>query len=250
MNNNRNNRSVKKPKSVPVKIKKVSRKESGVKKMVMVAICLAVVFVSVFGAAVGLKTAHDKYVYSSYPLKYQAEVEQASKKYGVDKFLIYGVIKTESNFDPTAVSGVGAIGLMQLMPESFEWIQTYYVSDEYKDYTVGDLINAEINIDYGTHLLALLLEMYGNEDTALCAYNAGLGNVDNWLQNKEYSDDGKTFKYVPIGETEEYRHLVAQNKSIFKKLYEDMDNGGISQNPKDIVTQYFDFDESDEGESE
>ena len=183
--NNRNKKITKVseiPRSFPVKTNKVHRQENKFKKVIMVIVCLTAVFVGVFVAALGLKTAHDKYVYSSYPMKYQKEVEQASKKYGVDKFLIYGVIKTESNFDPNALSGAGAIGLMQIMPDSFEWIQTYYVDEEYEDYKVGDLVNAEINIDYGTHLLKLMLEQFDNvESTALCAYNAGPGNVENWL---------------------------------------------------------------------
>ena len=225
----------KKAKTIPISQHKVPRKQSKARKVFMVSLCLCLLFLGVFGAALGLKTAHEKYVYSSYPLKYQAEVEQAAKKYGVDKYLIYGVIKTESNFDPTAVSAAGAVGLMQLMPESFEWLQTYYVDDAYKDYTVGDLVNAEINIDYGTHLLSLMLERYENvEDTAVCAYNAGPGNVDGWLENKEYSDDGKTFKYVPVAETEEYRKRVAQHKNIFKKLYEDAENGIEVKDPAEI----------------
>ena len=221
-----NNNGKTKARTVPVKQHRVPRKANVKRKIFMVSLCLLLVFIGFFGAALGLKTAHDRYVYTSYPLKYQAEVERAAEKYGVDKYLIYGVIKTESNFDPTAVSGAGAIGLMQLMPESFEWLQTYYVEDAYKDYTVGDLVNAEINIDYGTHLLSLLLKRYNNvEDTAVAAYNAGPGNVDAWLEDKEYSDDGKTLKYAPVAETEEYRKRVAQNKSIFKKLYEHIESG-------------------------
>ncbi len=218
----------------------VHRKDSKFKKMFMVGICLTAVVVGIFVTALGLKTAHDKYVYSSYPMKYEKEVEQAAKKYNVDKYLIYGVIKTESNFDPTAVSAVGAIGLMQIMPDSFEWIQTYYADEEYQDYTVGDLVNAEINIDYGTHMLSLLLDMFESEDAAVCAYNAGPGNVSAWLENKEYSDDGKSFKYVPVAETEEYRKRVAQNKSIFKRLYEERDNGGgIPIDPADVDAETF-----------
>ena len=49
--------------------------------------------------------------------------------------------------------------------------------------------------------------------------------MDAWLEDKEYSDDGKTLKYAPVAETEEYRKRVAQNKSIFKKLYEDIESG-------------------------
>lgn len=244
--NNRNKKITKVsdiPRSLPVKTKKVHRKENKVKKTFMVIICLAAVFIGVFVTALGLKTAHDKYVYSSYPMKYQKEVEQASKKYGVDKFLIYGVIKTESNFDPAAVSGAGAIGLMQIMPDSFEWLQTYYVDEEYADYTVGDLVNAEINIDYGTHLLKLMLDQFdGIEPTALCAYNAGPGNVESWLKNKEYSDDGKTIKKAPIGETDAYFRRVERNKSIFEKLYSEMDSvGGIPIDPSDIDPDHFDL---------
>lgn len=190
------------------------------KAYVKVIISAGIVLVLLFAAALLLRQTHDEYVYSTYPIKYQTEVEAAAEKYGVDKYLIYAVIKTESDFDPEAVSGAGAIGLMQLMPKTFEWIQTYYVSEEYQGYTAEDLTNAGINIDYGTHLLAILLDMYGNEDTALCAYNAGVGNVNSWLENEEYSEDGTSITVAPIEETENYRHLVAQNKSCYKRLYE------------------------------
>ena len=152
-------------------------------------------------------------------MKYSTEVESASEKYGIDNYLLYGIIKTESDFDPNAVSSAGAIGLMQITPETFEWIQTYYVDEEYDKYTVDDLYNSGINIDYGTNILSVLLDMYGNEDTAVCAYNAGVGHVNSWLEDKKYSDDGKTLKTVPFKETENYRHTVAQNKSCYNKLY-------------------------------
>ncbi len=191
------------------------------KKKVKALICIVVVIVVAAAAAYGLKALHEKYIYDTYPLKYSTEIEAASEKYGVDKYLIYGIIKTESNFDPNAVSSAGAIGLMQITPDTFEWIQTYYVDGEYEDYTVDDLYNSGINIDYGTNILSVLLDMYGNEDTAVCAYNAGVGHVNSWLKDKEYSDDGKTLKTVPFEETENYRHIVQQNKSCYNRLYND-----------------------------
>ncbi len=189
------------------------------KKSVKAFICITVVIAAAVICSFVLKEVHDKYVYNTYPLKYQAEVEAASEKYGVDKYLIYGIIKTESDFDPDAVSSAGAIGLMQITPDTFEWIQTYYVDEEYKDNTVDDLYNCGVNIDYGTNVLSVLLDMYENEDTAVCAYNAGMGHVDTWLADKEYSDDGKTLKKLPFGETENYRHTVARNKSCYMRLY-------------------------------
>ena len=189
------------------------------KKLFMIFAGVICVLLIAAVCAIGLRTANDKYVADSYPLKYEDEVEAAAKKYKVDKFLVYGVIKTESNFDPDARSSVGAIGLMQLMTDTFDWIQTYYVDEDYKKYTVKDLDDPAVNIDYGTHLLSILLDMYEVEDTALCAYNAGVGNVDSWLADKKYSDDGKTLKKVPISETESYRHLVQQNKSCYQRIY-------------------------------
>ena len=190
------------------------------KNYISAVIASVVVVTLLIGASVLLKMSHNEYVYSSYPLKYREEVEAASKKYGVDKYLIYAVIKTESNFDPKAESHAGAVGLMQLMPKTFEWLQTYYVNEDYENYTFDDMKTPGLNIEYGANLLSVLLDMYESEDTALCAYNAGVGNVDKWLEDSSYSDDGKTFKYVPISETENYRHLVAQNKSCYKRLYE------------------------------
>lgn len=193
-----------------------------IKKLVRFSICIALISALLIAAAFGMKIYNEDYVESSYPLKYEKEVEAAAKRYGVDKYLIYGVIKTESNFDSDAVSHVGATGLMQLMPETFEWVQSYYVDETYEDYTFEDLKDPALNIDYGTHILSILLDMYdGVEDTAVSAYNAGVGNVNSWLEDSEYSDDGKTLKYVPFPETENYRHKVAQNKSCYKAYYTD-----------------------------
>lgn len=173
--------------------------------------------VLVVGGAFALRFLNNAYTNASYPLKYQAEIEAASKKYGVDKSLICGVIKTESNFDPEARSSAGALGLMQLMPDTFEWLQTYYKEENH--YTFEDLKDPAVSIDYGVELLSILSKRYENEDTMLCAYNGGLGNVDKWLDNKDYSDDGITLKSVPFPETDKYRRLVAQNKSIYHELY-------------------------------
>lgn len=193
-----------------------------VKKLLRFCLCIAVISAVLVGISFGLKMYNENYTENTYPLKYQKEIEDAAKRYGVDKYLIYGVIKTESNFDPDAESHVGATGLMQLMPETFEWIQTYYVDETYDKYKFEDLSDPALNIDYGTNILSILIKMYdGVEDTAVCAYNAGVGNVNSWLEDSRYSDDGKTLKTVPFPETENYRHKVAQNKSCYKAYYTD-----------------------------
>lgn len=187
------------------------------KSVISMSFVIIILILAFIAAAFGLRKTNEQYVEESYPLLYEADVKKASEKYGVDMALIYGIIKTESNFDTNAVSSAGAIGLMQIMPETFEWIQTYYVEED--NYTVDDLKDYHVSIDYGTHLLAILIDMYGIEDTAICAYNAGVGNVDSWLSDERYSKNGKTLYEIPIQETKNYLRLVRQNKSIYNRLY-------------------------------
>ncbi len=199
------------------------KKNSSVRpKRAAVVKFIVILFLSlsvVAGAAFSLRCANDSITRNTYPLKYQTEIQTACEKYGVDQTLIYGVIKTESDFDPNAKSAAGAIGLMQLMPETFTWMQTMYKDEN--QYSFEDLYDPALNIDYGVETLSVLLKMYGDEETAVCAYNGGLGNVNQWLENSEYSDDGKTLKKVPFAETDNYRRTVERNKSIYQYLYFD-----------------------------
>lgn len=177
------------------------------------ALLIAVVVAAGFSMRCALNTVTKE----NYPMKYSDEVKAASEKYGVDEALIYAVIKTESNFNPDARSSAGAVGLMQLMPDTFTWMQTMYKDEN--DYTFEDLYDPALNIDYGTETLSVLLDMYEDEETAICAYNGGLGNVNSWLEDENYSDDGKTLKKVPFAETDNYRRTVERNKSIYNYLY-------------------------------
>ncbi len=187
------------------------------KKNIKVIISISIIVIIIIGSAFVMKYAYNRYIYMSYPLKYEDEVKAASKKYGVDEELIYAIIKTESNFNPNAESSAGARGLMQITPETFEWIQLYYTDEN--DYTADDLYDYKVNIDYGTNILSILLDMYENEDTAICAYNAGMGRVDGWLEDPKYSDDGITLKEIPISETDAYLEKVQTNKNAYIKLY-------------------------------
>lgn len=186
-------------------------------KITLTIILFAVVFVAII---IGIKIAYDTYINSSYPLKYEDEVSAASAEYNIPKELIYGVIKTESNFNPEAVSAADARGLMQLTQPTFEWLHTYYADDDYDSSDADLLFDPQINIKYGTLCLSVLLERYDNDlDTAICAYNAGLGNVDEWLTMSQYSADGKTLDSTPFGETNEYLKRVKNNRDKYIELY-------------------------------
>lgn len=152
-----------------------------------------------------------------YQKQYTAEVEAAAKEFDMDENLIYAVIRTESDFDENAESHAGAVGLMQLMPDTFSWLQ------EHKDgqviYTDEALRIPEINIRYGTYYLSYLKELYGDIPTAVAAYNAGASAVDSWLSDPTYSDDGKTLKKIPYDETEKYVKKVTHAWDRYQKIY-------------------------------
>ena len=186
-------------------------------KITLTIILFAIVFIAII---IGVKFAYDTYINSSNPLKYEDEVYSASAEYNIPKELIYGVIKTESNFNPDAVSAADARGLMQLTQPTFEWLHTYYSDDDYDSSNADLLFDPKINIKYGTLCLSVLLERYNNDlDTAICAYNAGLGYVDEWLTMSQYSADGKTLDSTPFGETNEYLKRVKNNRDKYAELY-------------------------------
>lgn len=152
-----------------------------------------------------------------YPLDHKELVLENSDKYNVEKELIFAIIKCESGFDKKAHSHANALGLMQLTPETFNWLKDCYTHEENKSHL--ELEIPEVNISYGTLLISLLLKKYKNEDVALSAYNAGISATDRWLSNKQYSKDGQTLQYIPYKETRDYVQKVQRAKSIYKNIY-------------------------------
>ena len=145
-----------------------------------------------------------------FPLKYQEEIAVSSENFGVDPVLVASVIKSESGFNKDVVSSKGAVGLMQLLPTTAEYLAKKLNYGEYDLYDVSD------NINLGTYYLSLLLDEFADEENALCPYNAGPTNVKNWLNNEEYSSDGKTLKIIPFKETENYVNKCEQAKKYYK----------------------------------
>ena len=155
-----------------------------------------------------------KYVY---PIGYSDMVETASMEIGIDKYLIYAVIRTESNFNAEAESEVGARGLMQLMEDAFDWVK-FRMEDD-RSVTYDDMYDPGYNIEYGSFLLKLLYEEYGDERTALAAYHSGRGSVNGWLEDKNYSSDGKTLDKIPSDTTEHYVKKVMTAYEGYTNLY-------------------------------
>lgn len=186
---------------------------------VITLIVMAVVIVAMLAFSTHLLDSYKYKVYGFfYPQKYSEQVHAASVEYGVDEPLIYAVIRTESGFREDVESHAGAIGLMQLMPSTFEWLQT--LRDGSVTMTSSSLLDPEINIEYGVYLLHILCDKYdGNLDTVIAAYNAGSANVDEWLSNSAYSKDGKTLSVIPYSETEKYVERVNGTRDLYIKIY-------------------------------
>lgn len=136
---------------------------------------------------------------AAYPMQYTELVCAASREYGVPQAVIYAVIRTESGFAADAVSHVGAVGLMQLMPTTYEWLCTVRA----QVYDPAALYDPAVNIDAGTYLLSYLYRQFENWETVYAAYNAGIGRVQKWLADPALSRDGVLLE-IPISETAEY----------------------------------------------
>ena len=142
-----------------------------------------------------------------YPLRYEQIVRGHARHYDLDPALLAAVIYQESKFKASARSASGAIGLMQLLPSTAEGIALHTGGT---DFRVHDLYDPEINIRYGAWYLHHLIEKYGDEETALAAYNAGQDNVDRWRR------DGVGIRFP---ETRAYVDRVEELKRIYRDAY-------------------------------
>jgi soluble lytic murein transglycosylase len=142
-----------------------------------------------------------------YPLGYEQIVRGHARNYRLDPALLAAVIYQESKFRPSVRSRSGAIGLMQLQPATAEGIAVRTGGTRFR---VDDLYEPEINVRYGAWYLRHLLDKYGDERTALAAYNAGQRNVDEWRR------EGKG---IAFAETRAYVDRVEKLKRIYRDAY-------------------------------
>lgn len=176
-------------------------------KKILKPIVIIVVMVAILSAVM-------KVVDTFFPLKYTDYIEQYSTEYGLDSLLVVSLINAESRFDPNAVSSKGASGLMQLMQITADWGAEEIGID---DYSYADICDPELNIRIGCWYLSKLIAQYdGNVDTALAAYNAGSGNVSQWLEDPEKSGDGNSLHTIPFPQTDDYVKKINRNMKIYE----------------------------------
>lgn len=150
-----------------------------------------------------------------YPLKYEDLIAEASAEFDVPQVLICAVIRTESRFDPDAVSAAGARGLMQLMPKTYEWLMTKLGEEPSEELA----LDPRTNIRCGTYQLSRLYARFGDWTAALAAYNAGEGIVSQWLKDPAYAPEG-ALTSIPYKETRNYVKKVNDAIDVYVRLYD------------------------------
>jgi soluble lytic murein transglycosylase len=152
-----------------------------------------------------------------YPLRYEQVVSGNAKLYHLDPALVAAVIYQESRFDASARSGAGAVGLMQLLPDTARGIAVHTGGATFDPAT--DLLNPDLNVRYGCWYLQHLRKKYhryrNGNDLALAAYNAGQANVDIWIAGTAPGQDVR----IPFAETRHYVDEIKVLEARYRKAY-------------------------------
>jgi len=180
------------------------------RRLIQCAIALALLL------AVTIAVFYRREIYDHFhhPLHFRAEVEQAVEGTLVSPPLMMALIRTESSFNPQAVSSAGARGLTQIMPDTFDWLQTRTGSNLPQE----ALFEPEISIRYGVLFMDILLAEFGVTETALAAYHAGRGQVNRWLRDPETSPDGRTIEHIPTPQTRHYVYKVMNAYARYQRI--------------------------------
>lgn len=154
-----------------------------------------------------------------YPIYYRETIERWAKARGLDPWLVAAVVRVESNYSTVAVSSKGAMGLMQLLPETAAWVaEQVQLGGFFPDL----LHDPETNVMLGTWYLGQLMESFGGRETlALAAYNAGKGRVQRWLQEAAWSGGDHDLEAIPYPETRAFVRKVLQMRHLYRWLYGD-----------------------------
>jgi soluble lytic murein transglycosylase len=166
-----------------------------------------------------LDTAPQQFWELLFPLPYRNELVKATGASGLDPFVVAGLIRQESEFDPKAVSRANARGLTQVKPPEGRFLAR---KAGLKQYSTPMLFQPAVNLRLGTMYLRSLLDQWGGKwEQTLASYNAGKSRVIKWLNFGDYSEPAEFIETIPFTETREYVQSVLRNAAIYRKLYGD-----------------------------
>jgi len=154
-----------------------------------------------------------------YPISYTEEIKQNAAKYELDPLLIAAIIRVESNYRLKAVSPKGAVGIMQIMPDTAAWILQQDDFGRISVQDVGSEANAGISLG-SWYVKELHRQFKGNLIQSLAAYNAGPGKVRQWIDKGVWDGQEQTIRNIPYGETRHYVQRVMYYYKKYQQVYE------------------------------
>ncbi|SFS56823.1 soluble lytic murein transglycosylase [Paenibacillus sp. BC26] len=156
-----------------------------------------------------------------YPVHFREDIVISANNYKLEPHLVAAIIRVETNYKTGVVSRKGAIGVMQLMPDTANWIIQKGGFGKISTEAISN--RADVSIEIGAwYLNALNQQFDGNMYTVIAAYNAGPGNVSRWLADGTWDGKLETVDRVPFGETRHYIQRVIYYYNKYKALYPDL----------------------------
>jgi soluble lytic murein transglycosylase len=152
-----------------------------------------------------------------FPLPYRTELERSARQWRIDPFLLAGLIRQESEFDPKAVSRANAYGLTQVRPSTARQVARRV---GIRHFASSSLFQPAINLNFGAFILRSMLDQCGeNFERTLAAYNAGASRVADWAAWSAYREPAEFVESIPFSETREYVQAVLRNADLYRRLY-------------------------------
>ncbi|HET7347264.1 MAG TPA: transglycosylase SLT domain-containing protein [Acidobacteriaceae bacterium] len=151
-----------------------------------------------------------------FPQNYWSEIKADAQKNGLDPYMVASLIRQETEFNPTAISGKSAYGLMQLLPSVGRAMAK---QEGLRHFRTDDLLNPSTNILLGTHYLRQTLDRFGGKpEYAFAAYNAGDDRVTDWQSIGNYHGIDEFVESIPFTETREYVQAILRNEEMYRAL--------------------------------
>lgn len=173
------------------------------------------VFILLFLAVV---ISFPKWITLFYPQPNRELVYTTAYEYNIDPNLVFAIIRAESKYQTGAKSKVGALGLMQIMPDTAKWAAAQM---NLKNFTTEDLHDPAVNISIGCwYINSLNREFEGRLPIVIAAYNAGRGKAKEWIVTNQWDGSEKDLNKIPFPETRQYVHNVLKNYQAYHAIYD------------------------------
>lgn len=194
-------------------------------------ILIILILLAIAGLGIGGKMLYDLIqelrLKEEYPVKYEALIKKNAEAYQLDPYLVLSIMRCESSFQEDAVSSRGAIGLMQVMPDTGAWIAHKLAEEPFHEEILYD---ADTNIRYGCWYLGFLENRLNHvRINIIAAYNAGHGSVEKWVEDPQYAQSG-VLTSIPYPETERYVQKVTTAYENYKALYPELFSDTVEAN--------------------